>query len=423
VAVAAIPVVTVEPHRDPSFPAAPIRTLFFTHRLPYAPNRGDRIRAYHELHAIRSLGPVDLVSFVHDEEERRHAADLAGVAASVTIVEVPRTRNLCRAAAALPGRTPLTHLLLDAPDLPSTLGRLVSQRQPDVILAYCSGTARLAMLPPLHHLPLIVDMVDADSAKWAALGRTSRPPRSWIYRREANTLAAFERRVMSRAVATVVVNERERTELLRICPGARVSIVQNGIDVTPFNPPGPPSSEPVVSFCGVMNYAPNVDAAERLARAIWPMVRQRRPDAKLLVVGSNPSRAVLRLAAEPGVEVTGAVDDVRPYLWRSALSAAPLETARGVQNKVLEALAAGLPAVVSPAVAGGLPGSARPGCIECDSDESFATAITRLLDAPPSERRRRASLANLRNLEWPGQLRPLLAILKRAAAGVPPRIL
>jgi glycosyltransferase involved in cell wall biosynthesis len=123
------------------------------------------------------------------------------------------------------------------------------------------------------------------------------------------------------------------------------------------------------------------------------------------------------------VEVTGAVDDVRPYLWRSALSAAPLETARGVQNKVLEALAAGLPAVVSPAVAGGLPGSARPGCIECDSDESFATAITRLLDAPPSERRRRASLANLRNLEWPGQLRPLLAILKRAAAGVPPRTL
>lgn len=392
-----------------------MRTLFLTHRLPYAPNRGDRIRSYHVLHAIRSLGPVDVLSFVHDDDELGHAGDLAGIADSVTVIRVTRARNLRRAAFALPGRSPLTHMLLDAPTAPTTVQALVSRCKPDVVLAYCSGVARLAMGPPLDAVPLVVDMVDADSAKWAALACVSRPPISWVYRREARTLAAFECGLMQRAVETVVVNERERSELLRIAPAARVSVVENGIDVAPFAPPHPPSAAPVVSFCGVMNYAPNIQAAERLARRIWPTVRRHRPDARLLLIGSNPARAVRNLAGEPGVEVTGTVDDVRPYLWRSALSTAPLETARGVQNKVLEALAAGLPVVVSTAVAEGLPHRARAGCIECATDDSVAKAIVTLLETSPEDRRNWARRADLSGLDWPDQLRPLLSIVQRAS--------
>jgi glycosyltransferase involved in cell wall biosynthesis len=277
--------------------------------------------------------------------------------------------------------------------------------------------ARLAMQPPLDNLPCVVDMVDVDSAKWRALGLIARQPMSWIYSREARCLSAFEKTVVERARSTVVVNQSERGELERLCTDrVRVHVVQNGIDARRFTAPEEPSAQPNVVFCGVMNYAPNQAAAERLGRRVWPLVKQRRPDAKLLLVGASPNRRVLELQRDPSIEVTGTVPDVRPFLWKSAVAAAPLETARGIQNKVLEALAAGLPVVVSPAVFSGLPDDVKAGCIECSSDEQIAASIVDLLDASPAERRRRADRAQLASLNWSRQLQPLLQILRDAVS-------
>ena len=204
-------------------------------------------------------------------------------------------------------------------------------------------------------------MVDVDSEKWRALGHTTRGPRGWVYRREADRLSRFEREAASQAYATTVVNERERRSLLALAPDADVRVVPNGIDTAAFRAEGPPSLEPRVVFAGVFNYEPNATAAVWLAERVWPLVKRRQPDARLTLVGANPSPAVTRLASsDASIEVTGTVPRVQPYLWRSAVATAPLATARGIQNKVLEAIAAGMPVVVTPVVQEGLPSAWLP---------------------------------------------------------------
>jgi len=389
-----------------------MRVLYLTHRLPYAPNRGDRIRAYHTIRTLAARMEIEVVSLVHDRFELAQVDRLRDMGIRVNTFHAPRLRNLATAAMRLPGRTPLTHMLLDSPDITSSLQRIVHDRAPDVVLAYCSGMARFALQRPLSGFPLVVDLVDVDSEKWAALSQSSRWPMRWIYRREARCLARFERRMTEVAAATLVVNDRERDALRLIAPGAKVAVFPNGIDLRPLTPPGAPDDHSRVVFCGVMSYTPNVDGMLWFCHNVWPVIRRRRPDAELLVVGSDPAPAVLRLhSPENGVEVTGTVDDVRPHLWRSAVAIAPLLTARGIQNKVLEAVGAGLPAVVSSQVFEGLPPAVRPACRVAVSTELFAEEVLSLLALSPSNRRQVADRAELSDLGWESQLRPLHRLL------------
>jgi glycosyltransferase involved in cell wall biosynthesis len=240
------------------------------------------------------------------------------------------------------------------------------------------------MEPPLASFPLVLDMVDVDSAKWAALAKRTRGPLGWSYQREAACLAPFEERIAQKAHATIVVNERERSTLALLAPTARATVVPNGIDVDFFRPPGRPAQGAGVVFCGVFNYSPNEEAALWFMREVWPAVVASRPDATLTLVGSHPTRALRETAARhASVEFTGAVPDVRPYLWRSALSVAPIWTARGVQNKVLEAAAAGLPSVVTPAVFKGLPEQVAAACTVAETADSFAASVLRQLGLSP----------------------------------------
>jgi len=396
----------------------PLRVLFLTHRLPYAPNRGDRLRAYQLLRTLAASGAeVDLISLAHDAEEASHAADLNGLAASVHVARVPRLRNLTRGAFLLPSQRPLTHALLDAPDITDVIARVRRDRQPDVVLAYCSGMARFALEPALADLPCVVDMVDADSAKWAALAETTPWPKRYVYTREARCLSRFEARAMQHASATLVVNAREREILRRLTPDARILIVENGIDVDAFTPTAAPTEDPTVIFCGVMNYAPNSAGAAWLAREAWPIVRATLPAARLLLVGASPTQDVRALAdADRSIAVTGTVPDVRPFLAQSAVAAAPLHTARGIQNKVLEAVAAGLPCVVTSTVADGLPKDVEPACLVADAAQAFADALLALLHQSGRERRALAASASLDRLRWTSRLQQVPDILRDAAA-------
>lgn len=394
-----------------------MRILFLTHRLPYAPNRGDRIRAYHLLRTLTRAHEVHLLSLVHDDDEMRRVKDVEKVAASVTGVRVPRVRNLLSAALALPGRTPLTHALLHSPDVRPALDRLVGTQRPDLVVAYCSGMARYALEPPLAALPYLLDLVDVDSEKWADLASTSAPPRRWIYAREATALRRFERKAAARAAATFVVSERERIVLERVAPGCGAMVVPNGVDAESFAAPGRPPGEPRVVFCGVFNYGPNEAGALWLAAEVWPLVKHAIPDAQLSLVGMSPTRAVRALSQDPSIVVTGAVPDVRDHLWRAAVSVAPLWLARGVQNKVLEAIAAGLPSIVTPPVFDGLPAAVRPACVVAGDARTFAETIVSTLRQTPETRRAIAARADLSQLTWDGQLRAILSV----AASVTPR--
>jgi sugar transferase (PEP-CTERM/EpsH1 system associated) len=382
-----------------------VRVLFLTHRLPYAPNRGDRVRAYHILKHMAGYAQVDVVSLVHDEEEASHAGDLAAFTSSVTVVQVPRLRNLVLSGLRLPTNRATTHSMLDAAGLLPAISRVVQRSRPDLVFAFCSGVAHVVFEEPLRGLPLVVDMVDVDSEKWADFAADARFPKSWIYAREADRLSRFEAALTRKARVTLVTTERERQSLLKLAPEARVEVVQNGVDVESLRPPGPPAQTANVVFCGVMNYRPNEEGAIWLAREVWPLVRAVRPDARLQIVGAFPTAAVRALAG-PDIEVTGSVPDVRPYLWNAAVGVAPLLRARGVQNKVLEAVAAGLPVVVTRAVVAGLP----PKLMSCvrvgDTPGAIAAEIEKLLGQPPVPN------SAVQHLRWTAQLTKIPGLLR-----------
>jgi sugar transferase (PEP-CTERM/EpsH1 system associated) len=392
--------------------------LFLSHRLPFAPNRGDRIRAYHILKYLHSQVSVDVLSLVHDAEEASHVQDVP--AERVTAVRTSPWRNRVRSGLALPTSTPLTHTLLDSPALAGAVAGLVRSRKPDVVLGFCSGISRLALGETLDSIPFVLDMVDVDSAKWRALGRASGVPMKWIYQREERCLRRFEAEIVARARTTLVINERERETLADLAPRADIRVIPNGIDVEAFRPVEGPAEGAGVVFCGVLNYQPNEVAALNLVQQIWPLVRASRPDARLTIVGAHPTPRLYQAASgDPSITITGSVPDVRPYLWRAAVSIAPLEVARGLQNKVLEALAAGLPVVTTPAVADGLPDVVMPACDVASGSREAATALLGILAVSPTERRAIARRAVLSELGWPRQLAGILPILTAAAERKP----
>jgi sugar transferase (PEP-CTERM/EpsH1 system associated) len=394
-----------------------MRILFLTHRLPYAPDRGDRIRAFHILEMLRSRADVDLVSLVHSAAEAAQVDLARAMASSVTVVRTPTLHNYARAALALGSRLPLTHALLNAPDLVPALADVCARRPPDVVLAYCSGMAKFALQPPLAGLPLVLDLVDVDSRKWRDLSATTPPPLRWIYAREASCLGRFESYAIRHADATVVINDREAAVARTLSGGGgSICVASNGIDQRNFHPAAMPVSTARVIFCGVLDYRPNEDGALWLVRHVWPAVRASRPDAVLTLVGPNPTRRLrAACASDPQIEITGRVPDVRERLWRSAVAVAPLHVARGMQNKVLEAVAAGLPTVVTSAVADGLPHGVLPACEIADNAPLFAARVIELLGLPPAARRARAGLASLDALTWTAVLEPLWSALELAA--------
>jgi sugar transferase (PEP-CTERM/EpsH1 system associated) len=393
-----------------------VRVLFLTHRLPYAPNRGDRIRAFHILRTLAPRVQLEVVSLAHDDDEVAHAGAVQALGVQVSVFKTPPLRNYADALLRLGGTQPLTHLLLNAPGLSQALEQIVRDRPPDVVLAYCSGMARFALESPLSRFPLVVDLVDVDSQKWAALALSSSWPKRWIYRREAEYLARFERLLVKRAHATLVVNERERDVLHQVAPEGDIRVVPVGVDLQLLIPPSTPEERPRIVFCGVMNYRPNVDGVLWFARNVWPLVLAGRPDAQFVVVGSNPTAEIQRLAsADTRIDVTGTVADVRQYLWESAVAVAPLIVARGVQTKVFEAVGAGLPAVVTPQVLEGLPASMRTACRVGESPLQFANEVLSLLQMTGGERRAVAAAARMESLSWESQLRSLRTVLTDAA--------
>jgi sugar transferase (PEP-CTERM/EpsH1 system associated) len=398
-----------------------MKVLILTHRLPFAPNRGDRVRAYHIIKELAKHASVHIVSLVHDAAEAAEAEPMRRSGLKVTTARVSRARNLARGAAGLLSTTPLTHLLLDSPEMRGAIEESLRDGDPDVVLAYCSGMARFALEAPLNRFPFVLDLVDVDSGKWADFAKVASGPKRWLYRREARCLSAFEAAAARRAVATTVVTAREAEALETLCPDARAHVIANGVDLQYLAPQDAPSRDPEVVFTGVFSYAPNADGAVWFARHVWPLVKTRVPGARLTLAGASPLRRVRQLADDdPSITVTGLVPDIRPYLWRSAVAIAPLFEARGLQNKVLEAAAAGLPSVVTSAVWAGLPPQGRAACRLANEPEPFAAAVLDLLSMTPADRRAVAERSNLGSLSWPACLAPFATLIESAARQTSP---
>jgi len=387
------------------------RVLYLVHRVPYAPNRGDRIRSYHTLRVLRSAGiSTHVIALAHDDEEQEQASRLSEIAESYDVLRVPEWRNRLRAAAALAGSTPLTHVLLDHPDIDALLRARVASFHPTAVLAYCSGMARFAMSPTLSSIPFVLDMVDLDSTKWHELASITTWPLRYVYEREARCLARFERAACERARLVLAINAREASEVRGVAKDATVEIMANGVDIDYFQSPSTHNRERQVIFTAVFDYPPNEVAARWAITQVWPRVVSRSPDARLILAGARPTKALRRAAARgTGITVTGALDDIRPHLWNSTVAIAPVTISRGTQNKVLEAVAAGLRCIVTPQVQRGLPAAVLGRCDVASTPQEFAEAISAALQRPADR------VNDLAGLRWESTISALVDVIRGLA--------
>jgi sugar transferase (PEP-CTERM/EpsH1 system associated) len=340
--------------------------LFLAHRLPYPPNKGDKIRSWHMLQYLSRHFRVHLGCFIDDEDDWQHAKAVSALCASTRFIGLQRGAARWRAAQALLTRQAMSvHYYRDA-QLQHWVDGLLSGGTVRHALAFSGPMAQYIDGSAGRHLHRVIDFVDVDSDKWRQYGDSKAWPLSLLYRREAQMLLQYERHIAQQFTAASFVSPAEAALFRQCAPMARrkTGHFNNGVDTAYFAPmPAqgavyPPGAQ-VLVFTGAMDYWPNIDAVQWFVRHVWPALRRQFPQLQFYIVGSAPVPAVTALARVAGVVVTGKVPDIRPYLAGAALAVAPLRIARGVQNKVLEAMAMGKTVLATPQALEGI--AAQPG--------------------------------------------------------------
>lgn len=364
--------------------------LFLSHRIPYPPDKGDKIRSFNILRHLATRWRIHLGCFIDDPEDLAHVDRLATICAQVHAVRLrPGWRRLLALRGLIDGQ-PLTFPYFSSARLARWVHEVRARHAPALEFAFSSGMAPyLTCADGRTNSRRVVDLVDLDSEKWRAYAAAGRGLAAALHARESRRLAAAEVAMSGSVDALLLVSEAEAGDLRRR-PGAcsgNVHVVGNGVDTGYFDPgqrfPCPvPGHGPALVFTGAMDYWPNTDAVTWFADSVWPALRATRPDLRWWIVGAKPDRRVRALAAQPGVVVTGRVPDVRPWLAHATLAVTPLRIARGVQNKLLEAMAMGLPVVASSGAATGLDTATRAILSLADEPGAMTAAILQLLDAP-----------------------------------------
>lgn len=329
--------------------------LYLSHRLPYPPDKGDRIRTFHTLRCLAQRAEVYLLSLADEPVPEADLAVLKGLCARVAVFPLGRAGRWLRALASLATGGTVSVGAFASSALSAMLADWARQTPFHAALVSASSLAPYLRLPALRGVPGLVDVVDVDSQKWLDYAQASRGPKAWLYRTEGVRLRRLEADLPSWTRAVTLVSEAETVLYRDFAASGEVVAVTNGVDLDYFHPQPEAeiASPPSCLFVGALDYRPNVDAACWFSEAIWPAVRARVPEGVFRLVGRRPAAAVQALARLPGIEVIGQVPDVRPHVAAATAIVAPLRIARGLQNKVLEALAMGKAVVASPPSLGG----------------------------------------------------------------------
>jgi sugar transferase (PEP-CTERM/EpsH1 system associated) len=351
--------------------------LYIAQRVPYPPDRGDKLAAYHAIRYLARKHAVTVAALADSAEELGHARSLEAIGVTVEVARRGRFAARWSALNALVTGEPLSVSYYRSQALGRRILECRRRTSFDVVVTFSSSMGQYVTSD--CPVPLIADFVDMDSRKWALYAAASRWPLSWVYATEARRLLRHERWLARLAQCTLVRTEAELEDCRRLIPGGRFRVLANGVDLEYFSAVGPRMPSRRIVFTGVMDYFPNVQAVTFFCDRIFPLVRNAVPDATFAIVGSRPSRTVRALAARPGVSVTGRVPDVRPYLQQAAAAVAPLLIARGVQNKVLEAMAMGTPVVATSSVLQGVGAPPGEGVLVGDTPEIFAQEVTGVL--------------------------------------------
>jgi sugar transferase (PEP-CTERM/EpsH1 system associated) len=393
-----------------------MKVLYLCHRIPYPPNKGDKVRAFHQLRAISARHEVDLFTLADDLADWDRRSALVPYCRQMTVVKLrPRLARL-RALPYLFTRRPATLPYFYSAELDAKIRKAIVLRAYDRIFVYSSAMAQY--VEGIQHIPIVTDLVDVDSDKWRQYASVTRFPLSLVYRREGHRLQEYERSVCERSSCVVVSTEREARVLSQFSKTNNLHVVPNGVDTNYFKPlvSRPDATTLTVAFVGDMSYFPNQEAVIYFARQVLPIIHQSLPNVRFLIIGRNPSREVQRLQKIMGVEVTGSVPDVRTFLSKAQVSVAPFSIAAGIQNKILEAMASGLPVVATSRALQGLSADVAALIEKGDCAEELAAKILRLLRDPQLARRigtegRRRVTADY---NWEQALDQLCRLLERA---------
>ncbi|WP_374527833.1 TIGR03087 family PEP-CTERM/XrtA system glycosyltransferase [Novosphingobium sp.] len=396
--------------------------LFLAHRVPFPPNRGDKIRSHHVLRHLAALAPVHVASFADDAADLAEAGNLAQVAASHCLIRRSKPLPLAGLEAVVTGK-PISLTAFDSPAIRDYVARILRERPIGAIYVF---SGQMGQYVPANFAGRVVfDCVDVDSAKFEAYAAAGHLPMRWVNAREGRKLGMEEARLAARSDVTLLVSDEEAALFrARLSPELAVTrevrALRNGIDADFFDRqlvepaqdmracPGPR-----LIFTGQMDYAPNIAAARRAIERLLPVIRQVHPGASFHVVGRNPPADLLACHGKGGAHVWGGVPDIREWLAAADLALVPLEIARGVQNKVLEAMAMGLPAVLSDGAATGIGGVNGLHYLAAMDDAALVQGCLSLLERSEqaAEMGRAARRFVIDELSWPATLAPLAAML------------
>ncbi len=363
---------------DPTRP----NVLYLVHRVPYPPDKGDRIRSYHLLRYLSRRASVHLACLADEPVPAEATAALKALCARLSIVPLGNWSRWLRAPGSLLSGRTISEGVFHSPALVEVLRGWAKETAFHVTLASASSMVPYQRLDELSAVPAVVDLMDVDSQKWLDYAAAERGFRARLYQTEGRRLRELEQTLPSWARAVTLVSDAEADLFRQFCSWDGVHAVTNGVDLDYFRPADPPPDENGCVFVGALDYRPNVDAACWFGKEVWPMIRRRRPEARLRLVGRQPAPEVSRLAQVPGIEVVGQVPDVRPYVAASAVAVVPLRIARGIQNKVLEAMAMAKPVVASPQGLTGLSNKLDLPALTASSGSEWVEHVVRLLENP-----------------------------------------
>ena len=383
--------------------------LLLIHRIPYPPNKGDKIRSYHLLKHLARDYRVHLATFVDDADDWQHVPTVEKMCASSHFASLNPTLARVRSLGALVKNRSLSLDYYRDAGMQRWVDQTVAAHKIERVLVFSSAMAQYADKYP--NARRVVDFCDVDSDKWRQYADKKSWPMSWLYRHEARQLLSYERQVARESGPRLFAADPDAALFRQLAreSDARIGFFSNGVDTDYFSPDAAGVSpfkegERAIAFTGAMDYWPNVDAVQWFAADVMPLLRARFPDLVFYIVGARPAPAVLELGKQPNIVVTGTVPDVRPYIAHARAAVAPLRIARGIQNKVLEAMAMATPVVVSPQALEGI--EAEPGreLVLAQDATGFADAVASLLARQDNTMGLAARARVERKYSWPSNL-------------------
>ncbi|MBP3959235.1 TIGR03087 family PEP-CTERM/XrtA system glycosyltransferase [Gemmata sp. G18] len=396
--------------RSPQEPAP--RVLYLTHRVPYPPDKGDRIRTYHLLRQMVKRGRVWLGCLADEPVPPESLAALNELCERVAVVPVGGSSRWGRAAWSLATGMSLSEGLFASNGLARVLKEWAAEAKFDAVVASSSALVPYLRAPALAGTPAVVDLIDVDSQKWLDFAAASRAPKKWLYRLEAARVRKIERALAGSVRAASVVSRAEADVYDSFTRAGAATVATNGVDLDYFAPVAPVTGETQLAcaFVGALDYMPNEDAAIWFARDIWPAIRAKFPAAEFRIIGRKPTPAVQALAVLPGIRLIGQVPDVRPFVASAAVVVVPLRLARGVQNKVLEAMAMAKAVVAAPPALAALGTESGIHLLSASTPEEWVNTVSALFtDAGLRHKLSGAARQFVeRHHHWEQCLRPLL---------------